>query len=224
MKRLFEKLFVSTERRLSNVCFGQEGEDLILDRLMGGKARGFYVDIGAHHPIRFSNTHLFSKRGWYGINVDAEPGSMALFRKMRPRDVNIESGVGEKAGTMPFYRFDEPALNTFDAEEAALKNQPPYHITECVTVSVMRLDKILREHLPVACEIDFLSVDTEGMDLGVLKSNDWSCFRPRFVLAETLRTTIMQLTASPIGRLLLDVGYKPVAKTYNTAFFERMEM
>src|SRR5437879_2682243 len=128
MKRLLDKLFANTERRLSNVCFGQEGEDLILDRLMGGRTKGFYVDIGAHHPIRFSNTYLFSKRGWHGINVDAEPGSMALFRKMRPRDINIESGVGERAGTMLFYRFNEPALNTFDEKEAALKNQPPYHI------------------------------------------------------------------------------------------------
>src|SRR3989344_3238767 len=32
------------------------GEDLIIDKLLGKKKRGFYVDIGAYDPIRFSNT------------------------------------------------------------------------------------------------------------------------------------------------------------------------
>src|SRR5215510_10661697 len=60
--------------------FSQQGEDLILARLFEGQRRGFYVDVGAHHPRRFSNTFLLYRRGWRGLNIDAAPGSMRLFR------------------------------------------------------------------------------------------------------------------------------------------------
>ncbi len=79
--------------------YSQEGEDMVLRRLFEQKTVGYYVDVGAHHPKRFSNTYYFYKRGWRGINIDAMPGSMKLFNKMRPRDINVEipvsSGEGE---------------------------------------------------------------------------------------------------------------------------------
>ena len=49
--------------------YAQEGEDLLLERILGKQGKGFYVDVGAHHPVRFSNTFLFYKRGWRGINI-----------------------------------------------------------------------------------------------------------------------------------------------------------
>ncbi|MFA7355121.1 MAG: SAM-dependent methyltransferase, partial [Sulfurimonadaceae bacterium] len=70
--------------------YSQEGEDMILRRLFEQQPNGFYVDVGAHHPKRFSNTYFFYKKGWRGINIDAMPNSMELFNKIRPRDINIE--------------------------------------------------------------------------------------------------------------------------------------
>lgn len=200
-------------------CYAQDGEDLILDRLLDGQRMGFFVDVGAHHPLRFSNTFLFYRRGWTGINIDAEPGSMRPFRKHRPRDINVECGVAASAGKLPYHRFNEPALNTFDEREAHLKNQPPYFLVEKVDVAVRRLDDLLNEHLPAGQAIDFLTIDVEGKDREVLMSNDWARYRPRFILAETLRTDMLQLTACPVVQFLAEQGYKPVAKAYNTTFF-----
>lgn len=42
--------------------FSQEGEDLVLSRFFDGQESGFYIEVGAHHPFRFSNTYLFTKR------------------------------------------------------------------------------------------------------------------------------------------------------------------
>lgn len=56
------------------------------------KKIGFYVDVGAHHPMRFSNTYFFYRMGWSGINIDAMPGSMKEFKKYRRRDINLELG------------------------------------------------------------------------------------------------------------------------------------
>jgi len=43
-----------------NVCYGKDGEDLVLNRLLGAQVKGFYVDVGAHHPVRFSNTDMLN--------------------------------------------------------------------------------------------------------------------------------------------------------------------
>jgi len=49
--------------------YSQFGEDQILDKLLPEK-KGFFLDIGAGRPIRYSNTYLFYKRGWNGILID----------------------------------------------------------------------------------------------------------------------------------------------------------
>lgn len=205
-------------------CYAQDGEDLILDRLLGGAHTGFFVDVGAHHPARFSNTYLFYLRGWRGINIDAQPGSMKRFNRVRPRDINIECGVAAQAGRLTYHRFNEPALNTFDAAEAQRKNTAPYHLIDTLPIDVHRLDALLERHLPPGQAIDFMSVDVEGKDEEVLRSNDWDRFRPRFVLAETLRTDMLRLHDCPVVQLMQQVGYKPVSKAYNTTFFEREDV
>ena len=92
--------------------WGQEGEDLILLRLFPQDS-GFYIDIGAHHPKRFSNTYLFYRKGWTGINIDAKPRSMKLFQKVRPRDINLEIPIAQEHKKLTYFEFEEPALNTF---------------------------------------------------------------------------------------------------------------
>lgn len=221
LKSLIRRILRGNPAMAPTTCYGQDGEDLILDRLFDRKAKGLYVDVGAHHPVRFSNSYLFYKRGWRGINIDAMPGSMEAFRRIRPQDINVECGVGSQPGVVAFYRFNEPALNTFDAEEARIKNRQPYRMVDKVDVRVERLDMLLDRYLPRGAKIDFLTVDVEGRDEDVLRSNDWDRFRPRYILAETLRTDLLKLADCPIVAFLGSVGYKPIAKAYNTSFFEQ---
>lgn len=206
--------------RRPRLCYGQNGEDLVLDRLVDGQREGFFVDVGAHHPVRFSNTYLFYRRGWRGINIDAEPGSMAPFAKLRPRDVNVEAGVASAPGSMTYFRFDEPALNTFNPDEAALKDGGAFHVIEKVQVKMLRLDAILAQYLPTGQRIDFMSIDVEGQEIDVFESNDWDRFRPRFLAAETLRTSLLDLGDNEIVKWLVKTGYRPITQAYNTTFFE----
>ncbi len=219
LQSLINRLLMRDPDMQPNRCYGQDGEDLILNRLLEGQPIGFYVDVGAHHPVRFSNTYLFYQRGWRGINIDAMPRSMKKFKKMRSRDINIECGVAGTAGKLVYHQFNEPALNTFDANEAEHKNKPPYQMIGTVEVAVERLDALLARYLPPGQQIDFLSVDVEGKDEEVLRSNDWSRYRPRFILAETLRTDMLSMGNCPVVQFLRSVGYKPVGKAYNTSFF-----
>jgi FkbM family methyltransferase len=201
--------------------WSQEGEDQILRRIFERKKNGFYVDIGAHHPKRFSNTFLFYKQGWHGINIDAMPGSMRAFQKTRPRDINLELGIGEEQSTLDYFVFNEPALNSFsrDLSEKEHASDSVYLINEVIKLNVLPLSELLKQYLPDGQNIDFMSVDVEGLDLQVLKSNDWKKYRPSYVLAEVLGSSLREIDKSEIGQFMFDNGYDLYAKSLNTVFF-----
>ncbi|MBP7829141.1 MAG: FkbM family methyltransferase [Kiritimatiellae bacterium] len=203
----------------ARVSYAQEGEDLILAELLRGVDRGFYVDIGAHHPRRFSNTYYFYRRGWRGVNVDARPGGMAAFRRWRPRDINVEAAVGRGRSAAVYHQFRDAALNTLDPDLArwqAGKRGEPFRT---VAVTTQPLADVLRAHLPPAQGIDFLSVDVEGLELEVLESNDWSRFRPGVIVTESLHAHVADRSPEPVRRLLAGQGYRPVAGTLRAVFY-----
>ncbi len=200
--------------------YSQEGEDLILRRIFESQKVGFYVDIGAHHPKRFSNTNYFYKHGWRGINIDPNPDSEKLFDRYRPRDVNLLCGVSDKPGEMPYFMFNEPALNTFSKE--LVESRTPhahYRVIATKNVRLERLDAILDRHLPPGTQIDFMSIDVEGYDLNVVHSNDWVKFRPKCVVVEALASTIDDLLQCDLHKYLASKGYVLFAKTYNSVFY-----
>lgn len=194
---------------------------MILRTIFSSRKTGFYVDVGAHHPQRFSNTNYFYQQGWRGINIDAMPGSMKLFDKLRCRDINLEVGIGEEEGQLEYYIFNEPALNGFSKDESMRRHSAAskYEIRDVVRVKVLPLATVLREHLDQGQVIDFLSVDVEGLDLMVLRSNDWKIFRPACVLAEVLGSDLHDLEENPVVQFLAEQAYKIYAKSGNTVIF-----
>lgn len=199
--------------------YAQEGEDLVVQRLLVGQRRGFYVEVGCHHPFRFSNTYLFYKSGWRGVCIDPLPGTKKLFNLTRPRDITLEIGVNEHTSTLKYYMFNEPALNTFDPAVAGDRDgAKEYRIIGEKLVEVKRLGDILHsfENLPA---IDILSVDVEGLDLQVLKSNDWDRFRPRIIIAECLSMAMEDISSDSVYRYLMDLDYSVYAKTGHSVIF-----
>jgi FkbM family methyltransferase len=209
----------SQKHRLDS--WAQEGEDLVLRRFFEGQKRGFYVDIGAHHPHRFSNTFFFYKRGWRGINIDAMPGSMGIFNEQRPEDINLELAISDQP-RMTYFMFNDPALNGLCAEVAERRDgKRGNYIVKRLPVRTSTLAQIFDQHVTAGTTIDFLTIDVEGHDLGVLKSNDWSMHRPRMILAEDLeKLPLDELGNSKLVQYLRGVGYCPCARTFNTLFFE----
>ncbi len=214
------RVLARIEGPYSHKSYSQEGEDMVLRRIFDGQQRGFYVDVGAHHPKRFSNTYLFYKLGWRGINIEPNPESMEQFRRYRARDINVDCGVSDIAGELSYVMFDDAALNTFDPVLADERNRTtPYRIVARKTVKVRRLDAILGEKLPANTQIDFLTVDAEGHDLAVLKSNDWKRYRPRWVLVESLGEQDLGKIEGGVYSFMVGQGYVWFAKTVNTLFF-----
>ena len=192
------------------VSFSQFGEDLALDRLFRGETEGFYVDVGAFHPFKASNTVRLHRRGWRGINIEPDPDGAAQLRRHRPDDTTVQVAVGASAGQAKFVR----AGLTAGIDDAGRLWQAT-HTAPRITVDVMPLAAVLDEHLPGGQRIDLLDVDCEGHDLDVLMSNDWTKYRPRVVLAEC-----HDERADAINSYLVGLGYRLLQeRLYPTALY-----
>lgn len=203
------------------VHYSQEGEDIILARLLGGKNKGFFVDVGAHHPTRFSNTYELYRRGWRGINIDATPGSMKLFNRLRPGDLNLELAISDRKESMVFSMFQEGALNTFDRKLSQNYISSGWEAAGTVELIPQPLTLVLDKYLEPGQKIDILSVDVEGEDLGVLRSNDWDRHCPEVVIIEALDTPLERLDECPVVLFLKEKGFVPISRLFNSIIFQR---
>jgi FkbM family methyltransferase len=214
------------ERKYSQHGFAQEGEDLILEAIFDGKTpTGFYVDVGCYHPLLLSNTYRFYKKGWRGINIDATPGVKEQFDKHRPRDINLHQPIANGRHSLSFYMFNEPALNGFSKELSEEREKAPdaYHITKTIHLETMPLAEVLDRHLPPNQVIDFLSIDVEGLDLDVLRSNNWEKYQPRVVLSEAIDClSLAEMMQSESFAFMTEKGYRMVARTPRTSFFQKV--
>jgi FkbM family methyltransferase len=216
---------IAREFEHAELFWSQEGEDVILRSLFlaEGWEGGFYVDVGAHHPKRFSNTYFFYQRGWRGLNIDANEDAIRLFDKFRPKDVNVCSGVGNVTGTdamsaVKYYKFQEPAYNTFSQERyEQIKAQVP--LRAVVEVPIRPLAELLAKHLPGGQRIHFMNIDVEGMDYEVLLSNDWSVYRPDYVLIEVWNKNKHDVYTGKEFIFLKENGYELAAMANNSFIF-----
>lgn len=205
---LYKRLFPHTWAVRS---FSQEGEDILIEGLFSDLAQGCYVDVGCHHPYRFSNTYRLYRKGWSGLCIDPLPGTCEAFTRSRPRDTVVEVGVSLEPGELEYFMFNEPALNTFDEELAQEQAQRDgYHVERRILCVTRPLRQLLSES--GLGRVDFLTIDVEGMDLEVLQSNDWQRWRPRVVLVECLAASLDEIGRDPVYRFMRGIGYSAMHK------------
>lgn len=178
-KSIYTLLWILFKRKYTR-SYSQSGEDMILNTIFCNTKKGFYVDIGANNPWIQSNTCFFYEKGWNGINIDATPGSMKQFNFRRKRDINLEIPISDTKETLKYYMFEPSFYNTFNAEiSMKLKDK----LIDTKELNTRKLSLILDNYCPNQ-EIDFLSIDTEGFDLKILKSNNWDKYRPKIIVIE----------------------------------------
>jgi len=221
--------------------FGQFGEDAVVQNLFrerawrqastSGAAKiqyrpGFYVDVGAFAPIQHSNTWWFYRRGWKGINIDATPGSINIFRRIRPRDTNLELAVSSHEGEITYYTWGIPnVMNTMSKERAEQVTRQGGQPPEEFKIQARTLEQILDEHLPAGQTIDFFSVDVENHNLEVLRSNNWQKYRPHLVVVEADSNceTFEAVATSEMMAFMKSHRYRVCSWIKPTLIFEKEE-
>lgn len=201
---IYNRIWIRTVKK----SFSQVGEDLVIDRLLGNKKSGFYVDIGAYDPNRFSNTRRFYLKGWCGINIEPDANKYKKFVKERKRDINLNIGIGKSNTDLAFFQVFPDTLSTFSKAAAKRFKKEGFRLVGETSVEVRTLSDVLAEHCGDKT-IDFMSVDAEGYDLVVLESNDWAVFRPRVICVETTEPSARTMKRNTeVEKFLLKHGYR----------------
>ncbi|HYW18720.1 MAG TPA: FkbM family methyltransferase [Nodularia sp. (in: cyanobacteria)] len=220
----YSTAYTNKQYAFHKISWSQDGEDMLVAELFDGRAKGFYVDVGAHHPQRFSNTYYFYLlRQWKGINIDAMPGSMNIFNVLRPRDINLEIPISDQSEVLTYYQFNEPGLNSFclPVSQELATTRSKYNIVAETQLQTQTLAEVLDKHLPPEQTIDLLNIDVEGFDYQVLTSNNWDKYKPKVILIEDLElTSLKNMHNSKICLFLEEKGYILLAKTMRTLIFK----
>lgn len=183
---------------MSFVSYGHNSEDVLLHRVFGGQETGFYVDLGAYHPVHGSITKSFYDRGWSGINV--EPGSVFTeLAAARPRDVNLQMAVMDHAGEVEYFENDA------DRGMSRVVATPAASLTTR-KVPCDTLEAVIQAH-GQRRPVDFIKIDVEGAEAAIVRSTDWRRVRPQVLLLEATLPWSSTLANQEWEPTLLEQGY-----------------
>ncbi len=189
------------------LSYAQRFEDLHLLRALGDRPDGFYVDIGAGHPVVDNVSFAFYLKGWRGIAVEPNPALARLNAAVRPRDRVVQALAGGKAGTATFYLVDEfHGLSTMIEPHARRAVEQFGKTSRPIELPVVPLSELCAAHAPE--RIDFLKVDVEGAETEVLRGADFGRHRPKVVLVEALAPYSLDPAWETFEPLLTSAGYR----------------
>ena len=209
----FAKKWLLHSQRHGRTSYAQEGEDVLLWRLMDrNHATAAYVDVGCNHAFSMSNTAFFYKRGWSGVAIDPNPAYAADFAKYRRRDTFVNCGIAANEGEMTYYSFEQPLYNTFCPEKASEIDGAHSRIIQKLQIPVRPLRDVLSEIWPDGRELRLLSIDCEGFDLQVLESHNFASYPVEFICIEVDDVAVENSLNSPIASALKNREFIPIAK------------
>ena len=196
------------------ISYSFNSVDLIIEYLFKKHSNGFYIDIGAQHPISNNNTYLLYKKGWSGINIDLDKSNIDLFNIARPNDLNINFALSDKEGeTDYFYFHDGSPINSLNKE---VSSHQKANYKEIKKIKTDKLDNILYQ-INFKKNIDYLNIDVEGHELFVLKGFNLSKYKPSIISVEYLdlnmkrlefrNNNLKNITDSKIYRYLIENEY-----------------
>ena len=196
--------------------YSKNGEDLYLKKIFRKKNNGIYLDIGAFHPYRFSNTFLLYKKGWSGVNIDINKESIELFNIARPNDINLNIAIGSKNKRQIFYyKKKRHPMNTLNKEWA---NYLFKDYIKKGTVMTRTFDYVLKK---IKKKIDLLDIDVEGYEYEVLKKINFKKNIFKIILIEIAKFNKVSIkNAKKINLLLLKNGYRYIKNTGETSIYK----
>ena len=182
------------------------GVDLILNDIFKNKKKGFYIDIGCHHPLINNHTFLFYRRGWSGINIDLDFNSIDMFKFFRPRDFNKQAALSNDILNTEFYFYHNRAAKNTISKQFGLD------APKVKKIKTNTLNNLIYELKLQNQKIDFINIDVEGNELNVLKGFDLKKFKPKVILLEYIRNDMTEFYQKDIDIIVNTELYKYMFK------------
>lgn len=205
------------------ISYSQNQEDVVLFRLVDLVPEGFYVDVGAAHPVLDNVTYALYKAGWHGLNIEPMKREADLLKEIRPRDITLEVAAGDSDGRLVLYAapIENRGATTSDKELVAKYSSTGQSFEE-FEVGVVRLDEILEENKIEVVHI--LKVDVEGAERAVLEGASISKYRPWVLVIEATRPNSTEDVSSEWENLVIDAGYSLTLFDGLNKFYVRRDM
>ena len=193
--------------------YSQNGQDrYIVEIIFNRKRNGFFVDVGAHGGIELSNSYFLEKDcGWGGIAIEPNPKIFDQLKRNR-NCKTLQICISDFNGEADFLAIEgrgnklSGILDKYDKRHLERIEKATEHHTskkKIIKVQCMTLNKLFETHLN--SKIDFLSIDTEGGELGILKSIDFNKWEIEVICVEN------NFGSNGIRDLLQGKGYKLMA-------------
>jgi hypothetical protein len=215
---------------IREISYAQCGEDIIIKRAFNvlGIKKPKYIDIGTHHPTLFSNTYMFYKKGSFGICIEPCHSLFKKIKNKRKRDICLNIGISDNyVKKAPFYIMTAQTLNTFSKEDAhknevAKKIYGNQKIEKIEYLDMVPMNSILEKYHEKFN--DLISIDTEGFDEKIIKSINFTKYRPKILCIETIEQNDNGnlIKNEEIIKIMKDNNYFIYADTHiNTIFIDK---
>lgn len=143
---------------------------------------GFYIDVGAQHPIIDSVSRAFYEKGWRGIHVEPVPAYAQALRRDRPDETVVQAVLGKCQGRSVFYEIPDTGLSTSVQSIAQEHAAHGFRVveTEVAQTNLAFVFDNLGDH-----PIHWLKIDVEGNEISVLRGWLRHPARPWVVVVES---------------------------------------
>ncbi|MGE6696019.1 FkbM family methyltransferase [Sphingobium limneticum] len=185
--------------------YAQNFEDVILWRAFRDMPSGFYIDLGAQHPVHDSVSRWFYEQGWRGIHAEPTSYYADLIREDRPDEEVVQAAISNIGGDHIIHFFPGTGLSTI-SPEVALNHQSNGREWVEETVPSLTLEQLFDKvgDRP----IHWLKIDVEGAERSVLESWRDSPARPWIMLVESTYPMSRTETHDEWEELILERDYE----------------
>ena len=159
--------------------YSQSGEERIINKYLGkdpSTYKGKYIDIGADHPTKISNTYYYYNLGWNGLLIEPNPKNYPIIREIRPRDTLLPTAISDFDGKLKM--CDAVVLDSSVGDFYFEKFPNNVYEVECMTI-----ETLLKKY-PDFTEPDFISIDAESSEDKILSKCNFEIFKPKIIVIE----------------------------------------
>lgn len=184
-------IFDEKENAWDMDSFSQSGEDSICHYILimlGFNLRECtYLDLGANHAKKLSNTYFLYQKGARGILVEANPQLIPELKFYRHGDLILNNCIAPISGKkVNFYIMSGDGLSTcnLQAAEGNIAINKSLKIVDSVEIETITVNEIIETYLRKSPTI--LNIDIEGEEIKILESINFSKYRPLLIIIEMI--------------------------------------
>jgi FkbM family methyltransferase len=172
---------------------------------------GVFCEVGGGDGITYSNSYLLENLGWRGLIIEPARGNLKKIAKNRSCDVVKKAAYSVSGLDLKFVETQNLELSTLDKfKDADINASDRFSISAEYIVKTTSLTEVFRE-FNFPANFEYLSLDTEGSELEVLKGLNFDQFTPILITVEHNFTANREL----IFDFLSVLGYQKICSNFS---------